>query len=423
VTNVAPLAYAFGQVQQALTQLPGSPPPISISLQMDLLVSPSFGDDPKTAPLMWSRQLLGQALPNKIMSVNTYPDQWGTVTINQVPTSCTGGSFPSCVGAANAVLGQALLSGCVDDPRYRDPVTGKIAHTIDNYFTRLRTYYPSFDLVIAETGWHTAGTCKAYNDCTSTYSAAEAARYYQDLYAYVQQHQIPLLAFQPFDQKTKVCDSNGEMAEANYGVFSNFCQLKGGLTGLLPPAGPGSLGPNLAAFNALLEDDGPGKSCRPQTLVSVIGVAQSSVSHHLSKLRQLGLVREERAAGFTYYSLAVDAEDVKAPLVKLAVDAEDESGDRARLTDLLRQREDRQVLNERCRRSCLRSTWPTSAAAPASSASPSPAGRAPWWPSTRTATLWSRPAPAPSARGGATSPSSARTCTTSRCPPARPGWW
>ena len=82
-------------------------------------------------------------------------------------------------------------------------------------------------------------------------------------------------------------------------------------------------------------------------LVSVVGVAQSSVSHHLSKLRQLGLVREERAAGFTYYSLAVDAEDVKAPLVKLAVDAEDETGDRARLTDLLRQREDRQVLNER----------------------------------------------------------------------------
>src|SRR5215813_3198317 len=68
-------------------------------------------------------------------------------------------------------------------------------------------------------------------------------------------------------------------------------------------------------------------------LVSIVGVAQSSVSHHLSKLRQLGLVREERAAGFTYYSLAVDAED--------------ETGDRARLTDLLRQRDDRQVLNER----------------------------------------------------------------------------
>ena len=82
-------------------------------------------------------------------------------------------------------------------------------------------------------------------------------------------------------------------------------------------------------------------------LDSIVGVAQSSVSHHLGKLRQLGLVREERAAGFTYYSLAVDAEDVKAPLVKMAVDAEDETGDRARLTDLLRQREDRQVLNER----------------------------------------------------------------------------
>ncbi|MGZ6059786.1 MAG: ArsR/SmtB family transcription factor, partial [Myxococcaceae bacterium] len=50
-------------------------------------------------------------------------------------------------------------------------------------------------------------------------------------------------------------------------------------------------------------------------LVSVVGVAQSSVSHHLGKLRQLGLVREERAAGFTYYSLGVDAADVQAPLI------------------------------------------------------------------------------------------------------------
>jgi ArsR family transcriptional regulator len=82
-------------------------------------------------------------------------------------------------------------------------------------------------------------------------------------------------------------------------------------------------------------------------LVSVVGVAQSSVSHHLGKLRQLGLVREERAAGFTYYSLAVDAGDVQAPLIKMACAAEDGTGDLARLKDLLRQREDRQLLNER----------------------------------------------------------------------------
>src|SRR5215831_7974426 len=82
-------------------------------------------------------------------------------------------------------------------------------------------------------------------------------------------------------------------------------------------------------------------------LVSVVGVAQSSVSHHLGKLRQLGLVREERAAGFTYYSLALDAEDVKAPLVKMAVDAEDATGDRGRLPRLPPQPEDPQVLNGR----------------------------------------------------------------------------
>jgi len=82
-------------------------------------------------------------------------------------------------------------------------------------------------------------------------------------------------------------------------------------------------------------------------LVSIVGVAQSSVSHHLSKLRQLGLVREERAAGFTYYSLAVGAEDLHWPLIRLACEVDDDSGDQARLTDLLRQRVDRTALNER----------------------------------------------------------------------------
>jgi len=82
-------------------------------------------------------------------------------------------------------------------------------------------------------------------------------------------------------------------------------------------------------------------------LVSVVGVAQPSVSHHLSRLRRLGLVREERQSGFTYYSLAVDAKDVRWPLIQLAREGDDGSGDRARLTDLLREREDRQALNER----------------------------------------------------------------------------
>lgn len=82
-------------------------------------------------------------------------------------------------------------------------------------------------------------------------------------------------------------------------------------------------------------------------LVSLVGVAQPSVSHHLSTLRRLGLVREERQAGFTYYSLALDAKDVRWPLIELARDQDDGKGDRARLKDLLREREDRQALNEK----------------------------------------------------------------------------
>lgn len=82
-------------------------------------------------------------------------------------------------------------------------------------------------------------------------------------------------------------------------------------------------------------------------LVSLVGVAQSSVSHHLARLKALDLIGEERQAGFTYYSLKVARGDPRWPLVTLAQAADDPHGDRARLAELLRHREDRQSLNER----------------------------------------------------------------------------
>ena len=75
-------------------------------------------------------------------------------------------------------------------------------------------------------------------------------------------------------------------------------------------------------------------------VVSLVGVAQSSVSHHLTKLKALDLIREERHGGFTYYSLAIDEKALLWPLIKLAQAATDDHGDRARLTELLRRRED-----------------------------------------------------------------------------------
>jgi ArsR family transcriptional regulator len=45
--------------------------------------------------------------------------------------------------------------------------------------------------------------------------------------------------------------------------------------------------------------------------------------------------------------LAVDASDARWPLIQLAKDGADEHGDQARLTELLRRREDRHTLNER----------------------------------------------------------------------------
>ncbi len=82
-------------------------------------------------------------------------------------------------------------------------------------------------------------------------------------------------------------------------------------------------------------------------LVSVVGVAQSSVSHHLGKLKALELIREERTGGYTYYSLAVGEDDERWPLIRLARGGADEHGDGARLEELLRRREDRATLNER----------------------------------------------------------------------------
>jgi ArsR family transcriptional regulator len=82
-------------------------------------------------------------------------------------------------------------------------------------------------------------------------------------------------------------------------------------------------------------------------VVQVVGVAQSSVSHHLARLKGLQLIREERQAGFTYYSLAVGADDPRYPLIGLARAADDAHGDGARLTELLHRREDRHTLNEK----------------------------------------------------------------------------
>jgi ArsR family transcriptional regulator len=82
-------------------------------------------------------------------------------------------------------------------------------------------------------------------------------------------------------------------------------------------------------------------------IVSVVGVAQSSVSHHLAKLKTLELIGEERQGGFTYHSLAVGPDHALKPLIDLAKNAEDVHGDQGRLTELLRRRDDVHTLNEK----------------------------------------------------------------------------
>src|SRR5436190_623487 len=83
-------------------------------------------------------------------------------------------------------------------------------------------------------------------------------------------------------------------------------------------------------------------------IVSLVGIAQPTVSHHLGKLKAMRLLLEERQGVFTYYSLDLHPDDPRWPLIRVAIDDRtDGDGDLARLRDLLRQRDDRQALNER----------------------------------------------------------------------------
>jgi hypothetical protein len=291
VTNFKPIAYAFDQIQATLkTSLPAASkqPKLSISLQADVLSSPSFGDDWKTAPLMFSRQQVKSKLASvgNVLSVNVYPDQWGMVT-----TQGAGPPFPSCINEKNAVQGApaSLPAACAAPQtraRYLDSRNNLIAHSISDYFNLFNNrYYKGMDILVAETGWHTAGTCAGYNDSKSVYSPEQAAAYYSSLYAYAQKNKVPLLVFELFDQKTKTCTTTSNSpAEANYGIFNNYCEIKGDETlyqSFLPKTGPGSPGANLEEFDALLDPDPRGgKSCRNQTLIKIIGTGDTGVCYH-----------------------------------------------------------------------------------------------------------------------------------------------
>jgi ArsR family transcriptional regulator len=83
-------------------------------------------------------------------------------------------------------------------------------------------------------------------------------------------------------------------------------------------------------------------------LTAILGTAQSGVSRHLGLLRDAGLVREEREAGYVYYRLRDDARhNGDAPLWAL-LDAQFAAGgdddavrqDQARLQEILRLRQE-----------------------------------------------------------------------------------
>lgn len=95
------------------------------------------------------------------------------------------------------------------------------------------------------------------------------------------------------------------------------------------------------ALDGLQADGGWGRRTgrRVSEFVSLVGIGQSSGSHHLAKLKALELIGEECQAGS--YSLKLDRCDVRWSLVTLARDAEDSHGDGSRLAELMARGYDR----------------------------------------------------------------------------------
>jgi ArsR family transcriptional regulator len=72
-------------------------------------------------------------------------------------------------------------------------------------------------------------------------------------------------------------------------------------------------------LNALATTDGPVCVCE---LVDPLGLSQPTVSHHLKKLTDAGLLERERRGRWAYYSLDPEAASTLAALIDLNADKE-----------------------------------------------------------------------------------------------------
>ncbi len=72
-------------------------------------------------------------------------------------------------------------------------------------------------------------------------------------------------------------------------------------------------------LNALATTDGPVCVCE---LVDPLGLSQPTVSHHLKKLTDAGLLEREQRGRWAYYSLDPEATSTLAALIDLNADKE-----------------------------------------------------------------------------------------------------
>ncbi len=216
VSNRSDIISAIQQVRQITDPL-GIP--VSISLQADVWVSTNQN-------IKNDLNLIVAALsPNVSIGINVYPFQWVVPVANSVSDA-------------------------------------SIPHSLAWYLNTLKEDYQNNPVLIAETGWATAGLYIVGMNNTSG-DPNNSQSYLSQLYSYVKSNNIPLLTFMAFDTPTKDLTNPNLTSENFYGVFDKNCQLKnGGSTLFLPNTAYIDL-PQCATTNAIFTFAGGSNTAQP----------------------------------------------------------------------------------------------------------------------------------------------------------------
>lgn len=198
-TDIKYLTSAIQQLQTALTNTNASTVPVGSALVSGDLVTPASPSDMQT--------LISSYSASAPLGFDPYPFQWGVTPPGQAASNV---SLPNSIAWDYKQV--------ESQPFYVSPRP----------------------ILMAETGWATAGTgqyanyyCYQQGNCQP--GVVNAARYLQALYGFVRNtnNRSGALIFEAYDEPAKD-PQHANDAENHYGLFTSNCILKNGNTKLLP---------------------------------------------------------------------------------------------------------------------------------------------------------------------------------------------